>query len=242
MVSVWITSNIEFALACNSVQPCSDLQCPRVSPGFGSWGLMPLWLLPTSLRPPSELCHEQWCRANYMLLCCEPLDYWKLEAKRLKKSTDIYSFLFLTQQLRYDIVWYRYGFLLASPGAWSRFRPQWRQNLDAGGNLNEFCRRTEKWCSIVRSFQDKDWLKQTKTQGKEMTCCWIHLNPNIFPIWVFENIILMSFLMAEKMEDEHSKSLWSMRLGPLHRIGQVDATTFRTRSCLSWDVTVTFPT
>lgn len=171
MVSVWITSNIEFALACNLVLTCNV--CARVSPGFGSWGLMPLWLLPTSLRPPSELCHEQWCRANYMLLCCEPLDFWKLEAKRLKKSTDIYSFLFLTQQLRYDIVWYRYGFLLASPGAWSRFRPQWRQNLDAGGNLNEFCRRTEKWCSIVRSFQDKDWLKQTKTQGKEMSCCWI---------------------------------------------------------------------
>jgi hypothetical protein len=92
MVSVWIMSNIDFALACNLVLTCNV--CARVSPGFGSWGLMPLWLLPTSLRPPSELCHEQWCRANYMLLCCEPLDFWKLEAKRLKKSTDLISTVF----------------------------------------------------------------------------------------------------------------------------------------------------
>ena len=46
--------------------------------------------------------------------------------------------------------------------------------------------------------------KANKNTGKRNVML---LNPNIFPIWVFENIILMSFLMAEKMEDEHSKSL-----------------------------------
>lgn len=84
---------------------------PGFPPHFGSWGLMPLWLLPTSLRPPEGSCATN--SAEPTTWCCVTSRLLKAGGKEIE---EIHRYLQLSIPHPTVALWYRLISLWISVG------------------------------------------------------------------------------------------------------------------------------